>query len=71
MELGSDDRDLVHLEASSTPKSETVADVRPLIQNLGAPSIAQIEKLIGELARSARRVTEVNAPNRRTRRGSQ
>jgi hypothetical protein len=49
MELGSDDRDLVHLEASSTPKSETVADVRPLIQNLGAPSIAQIEKLIGEL----------------------
>jgi hypothetical protein len=49
MELGSDDRDLAHLEASSTPKSETVADIRPLIQNLGAPSVAQIEKLIGEL----------------------
>jgi hypothetical protein len=49
MELGSDDRDLAHLEASSTPKSETVADVRPLIQNLGVPSIAQIEKLIGKL----------------------
>jgi hypothetical protein len=49
MELESDDRDLVHLEASSTPKSETVANVRPLIQDLGAPSIAQIEKLIGEL----------------------
>jgi hypothetical protein len=48
METGSDDRDLVHLEASSTPKSETVADVRALIQNLGAPS-SQIEKLIGEL----------------------
>ena len=49
MELGSDDRDLVHLGASSTPKSETVADVRPLIQNLDSSSIAQIEKLIGEL----------------------
>jgi hypothetical protein len=49
MELGSDNRDLAHLEESSTPKSETVADVRPLIQNLGALSIAQIEKLIGEL----------------------
>jgi len=49
MELGNDDRDLAHLEASSTPKSETTADVRPLIQNLGAPSTAQIEKLIGEL----------------------
>jgi hypothetical protein len=48
MELGSDDRDLAHGEASSTPKSETVADVRALIQNPGAPS-SQIEKLIGEL----------------------
>jgi len=57
MELGGDDRDLAHLEASSTPKSETVADVRPLIQNLGAPSIAQIEKLIGEL-HEARNVLE-------------
>jgi hypothetical protein len=49
MELGSDDRDLAHLEESSTPKSKTVADARPLIQNLGTLSIAQIEKLIGEL----------------------
>src|SRR5262249_58164047 len=35
MELGSEDRDL--------------ADNAPVIQKLGAPSIAQIEKLIGEL----------------------
>jgi len=35
MELGSEDRDL--------------ADNAPVIQKLGAPSIAQIEKLIGQL----------------------
>src|SRR5262249_1978670 len=46
MELGSR-RDLIHSEASSTSKTE--ADVAPLIQKVGAPSIAQIEKLIGEL----------------------
>ncbi len=44
---GSDDRDLIHPKASSPPKSD--ADVAPLIQKVGAPSIAQIEKLIGEL----------------------
>ena len=47
MEPGSDDRDLIHPKASSPPKSD--ADVAPLIQKVGAPSIAQIEKLIGEL----------------------
>src|SRR2546429_4796967 len=45
MELGGGDRDLIHPEA--TPKTD--ADVAPLIQMVGAPSIAQIEKLIGEL----------------------
>jgi hypothetical protein len=47
METGSDDRDFIHPEASSPPKTD--ADVAPLIQKVGAPSIAQIEKLIGEL----------------------
>ena len=47
MEPGSDDRDLIHSKASSPPKTD--ADVAPLIQKVGAPSIAQIEKLIGEL----------------------
>jgi len=47
MEPGSDYRDLIHPGASSPPKTD--ADVAPLIQKVGAPSIAQIEKLIGEL----------------------
>ena len=47
MEPGSEDRDLIHPKASSPPKTD--ADVSPLIQKVGAPSIAQIEKLIGEL----------------------
>ncbi len=47
MEPGSDDRDRIHPNASSPPKTD--ADVAPLIQKVGAPSIAQIEKLIGEL----------------------
>jgi hypothetical protein len=47
MEPGSDDRDRIHPNSSSPPKTD--ADVAPLIQNLGAPSIAQIEKLIEEL----------------------
>ena len=45
MEPGSDNR--IHPNPSSPP--ETDADVAPLIQKVGAPSIAQIEKLIGEL----------------------
>jgi hypothetical protein len=47
MQPGSDDRDLIHPNASSPPKTD--ADVAPLIQKVGAPSIAQIEKLIEEL----------------------
>ena len=47
MEPGSDDRDRIHPNASSPPKTD--ADVAPLIQKVGASSIAQIEKLIGEL----------------------
>jgi hypothetical protein len=49
MEPGSGDRDLGHLDPSSTPKTEAEAYTAPLIQKIGAPSIAQIEKLIGEL----------------------
>ena len=45
MEPGSDNR--IHPNPSSPP--ETDADVAPLIQKVGAPSLAQIEKLIGEL----------------------
>ena len=45
MEPGSDNR--IHPNPSSPP--ETDADVAPLIQKVGAPSIAQIERLIGEL----------------------
>ena len=33
----------------STPKTETDADIAPLIRKVGATSIAEIEKLIGEL----------------------
>jgi hypothetical protein len=47
VEPGSDDRDLIHPKASSPAKTD--ADVAPLIKKVGAPSIAQIEKLIGEL----------------------
>jgi len=55
MEVGSEDRDLVHPEVSSTPKTETdvyIAPdlyIEPVIQKIGSPSIAQIERLIGEL----------------------
>jgi len=49
MEPKSENRDLVHVEASWTPKTETDADIAPLIQKVGATSIAEIEKLIGEL----------------------
>jgi hypothetical protein len=49
MEPESENHDLVHVEASSTPKTETDTDIAPLIRKVGAPSIAEIEKLIGEL----------------------
>ena len=49
MEPESENRDLVHVETSSTPKPETDADIAPLIRKVGATSIAEIEKLIGQL----------------------
>ena len=52
MEPESENRDLVHVEASST---ETDADVAPLVRKVGAISIAESEKLIGEL--QAKKIT--------------
>jgi hypothetical protein len=49
MEPESENRDLVHVEASSTPETETDTDIARLIRKVGTPSIAEIEKLIGEL----------------------
>ena len=42
-------RELVQAEASSTHKTETDAEITPLIQKVGASSIAEIEKLMDEL----------------------
>src|SRR6516165_3936829 len=49
MEPGNESRDLPHIEAPSTPKTGTDPDVARLVQTVGAPSIAEFEKLIGEL----------------------
>jgi hypothetical protein len=49
MEPGDESRDFVHVEAPSTPKTESDADIAPLIQRVGAKSIAEIEKLMGVL----------------------
>ena len=49
MEPGDESRDRVHIEAPSTPKTETDAEVAPLIQKVGATPIAEIEKLMAEL----------------------
>ena len=46
MEPESENRDLVHVEASSTPETETDTDIARLIRKVGTPSIAEIEKLI-------------------------
>jgi hypothetical protein len=45
----SETRHLVHAGAPSTPTAETDVEIAPLVQNVGAKSIAEIEKLIGEL----------------------
>jgi hypothetical protein len=47
--IESETRDLVHAEVPSTPKSETDVEIAPLVQKIGATSIAEIEKMIGEL----------------------
>src|SRR5262249_61569256 len=41
-------RDLVH-SGAPTRKSETELEIAPLVQKVGAISIAEIEKMIGEL----------------------
>jgi hypothetical protein len=47
--IESETRHLVHAEARSTPTAETDVDIAPLVHKVGATSIAEIEKLIGEL----------------------
>jgi hypothetical protein len=47
--IESESRALVHAEAPSMPKPETDVEIAPLVQNLGTTSIAEIEKMIGEL----------------------
>ena len=42
-------RDLAHADAPSTRETETDAEIAPLIRKVGATSIAEIEKLMGEL----------------------
>jgi hypothetical protein len=42
-------RDLVHADAPSTREIETDAEIVPLVRKVGAASIAEIEKLMGEL----------------------
>jgi len=60
MEPGNESRDLPHIEAPSTPKTGTDADVARLIQNVGATSIAEFEKLIGELQEGQVRLVWIN-----------
>jgi hypothetical protein len=52
--IESETRDLVHAEVRSTPKSETDVEIAPLVQKIGATSIAEIERMIGELTRGKR-----------------
>jgi hypothetical protein len=47
--IESESRDLVHAGTPTTPKSETEVEIASLVQKVGATSIAEIEKLIGEL----------------------
>src|SRR6516164_3292419 len=46
--IESETRDLVQ-SGAPTRKSETDVDIAPLVQNIGATSIAEVEKMIGEL----------------------
>jgi hypothetical protein len=46
--IESETRDLVH-SGAPTPKSKTEVEIAPLVQKIAATSIAEIEKLIGEL----------------------
>jgi hypothetical protein len=46
--IESETRDLVH-SGAATPKSETDVEIAPLVEKIGVTSIAEIEKMIGEL----------------------
>ena len=46
--IESETRDLVQ-SGAPTRKSETDVDIAPLVQKIGATSIAEVEKMIGEL----------------------
>jgi hypothetical protein len=46
--IESETRDLVH-PGAATSKSETDVEIAPLVEKIGATSIAEIEKMIGEL----------------------
>ena len=46
--IESETRDLVH-SGAPTCKSEIDVDIAPLVQKIGATSIAEVEKMIGEL----------------------
>jgi len=46
--IESETRDLVH-SGAPTPESETDVEIAPLVQKMGATSIAEVEKMIGEL----------------------
>jgi hypothetical protein len=47
--MESEKRHLVQAEAPSTPKTETDVEIAPLIHKVGASSIAEIERLMGEM----------------------
>jgi hypothetical protein len=46
--IESETRDLVH-PGAATAKAETDVEIAPLVEKIGATSIAEIEKMIGEL----------------------
>jgi hypothetical protein len=45
----SEARELIHTEATSTRSLESRAEIAPLIEKIGATSIGEIKKLIGEM----------------------
>ena len=49
MESGNESGNFVRVAVTSTPKTETATNVAPLIEEVGATSIPEIEKLMGEL----------------------
>jgi hypothetical protein len=47
--IESETRESIHAQAPSKPSAEADAEIGPLIEKIGASSIAEIEKLVGEL----------------------